>query len=261
MVAVSIPINRLSSVSYAPQSGDHVNVIASLLLVDMDTDWQSITPNHSAAVLGVGPGVITGSGDEEGSTTSSANVELQKITAQIIAAGEASVIGRADIDPLLEQTFYIVPSERQRPRLVSQTLIQDAIVLRVGDFPVGGEDEPESAGLDESAEVADTPENIPAEQTETTTPEPKLPDLITLIVTPQDAVTINYLIYSGAQLTLALRSAGDDTRVQTEAATLDYLLTQYNVPVPVKLPYGMEPRVDQLLPPQLPNDILPAPEE
>ena len=34
MVAVSIPINRLSSVSYAPRPGDHVNVIATLLMMD-----------------------------------------------------------------------------------------------------------------------------------------------------------------------------------------------------------------------------------
>jgi pilus assembly protein CpaB len=262
MVAVSIPINRLSSVSYAPQSGDHVNVIASMLLVDLDTDWQSITPNHSAAVLGVGPGVITGSGDEEGSTTSSANVELEKITAQIIAAGEASVIGRADFDPLLEQTFYVVPSETQRPRLVSQTLLQDAIVLRVGDFPLNGDVTEESTLDDPQVFSEETPpDETNVEDVQAVEPEPELPDLITLIVTPQDAVTLNYLIYTGAQLTLALRSAGDDTRVQTEAATLDFLLTQYNLPVPVKLPYGLEPRVDQILPPQLPNDIVPTPEE
>jgi pilus assembly protein CpaB len=91
-------------------------------------------------------------------------------------------------------------------------------------------------------------------------PEPKLPDLITLIVNPQDAVTLNYLIYAGSQLTLVLRPSGDDTRVQTEATTLDFLLKQYNIPVPVKLPYGMEPRVDDLLPPQLTNDVVPTPE-
>jgi pilus assembly protein CpaB len=68
-------------------------------------------------------------------------------------------------------------------------------------------------------------------------------------------------VYAGSQLTLALRPSGDDTRVQTEATTLDFLLTQYNIPVPVKLPYGMEPRVDDLLPPELPNDVEPAPEE
>jgi pilus assembly protein CpaB len=84
--------------------------------------------------------------------------------------------------------------------------------------------------------------------------------LITLIVNPQDAVTLNYLIYAGSQLTLALRPSGDDSRVQTEATTMDFLLKQYNIPVPVKLPFGLEPRVDDLLLPQLANDAVPTPE-
>ena len=33
----------------------------------------------------------------------------------------------------------IGPSEQQRPRLVTQRTIQDAIVIHVGDFPVGGQ--------------------------------------------------------------------------------------------------------------------------
>lgn len=256
MVAVSIPINRLSSVSYAPQPGDHVNVIASLLLVDLDPDFQTILPNQNAAVLGAGPGVVTGSPGEGGEGSAATNVDLEKVTAQLLAAGQASVVGRTEIDPLLEQTFYIVPSEEQRPRLVSQTLLQDAIVLGVGEFPLAGDQEEQPAA--ESLETAQPDEGTSSEEVTNTTESapvnPKLPDLITLIVSPQDAVTLNYLIYSGAQLTLALRSAGDDTRVQTEAATLDFLLKQYNVPVPVKLPYGMQPRIDQLVPPQLQND-------
>jgi pilus assembly protein CpaB len=51
LVAVSIPISRLSSVSYAPRPGDHVNVIATLLMVDLDSDFQSITPNQTVGVL------------------------------------------------------------------------------------------------------------------------------------------------------------------------------------------------------------------
>lgn len=256
MVAVSIPINRLSSVSYAPQPGDHVNVIASLLLVDLDPDFQTILPNQNAAVLGAGPGVVTGSPGEGGEGSAATNADLEKVTAQLLAAGQASVVGRTEIDPLLEQTFYIVPSEAQRPRLVSQTLLQDAIVLGVGEFPLAEEQkqQPDTSSLaaDQPAEGA-APEEV-TDEGESSTVAPKLPDLITLIVTPQDAVTLNYLIFSGAQLTLALRSAGDDSRVQTEAATLDFLLKQYNVPVPVKLPYGLQPRIDQLAPPQLQND-------
>lgn len=232
MVAVSIEIDRLSSVSYAPRAGDHVNVIVSLSFVDLDTGYQSILPNNTAMVIGPGSACLC----EGGPSTLTAN-------SQSPASG--GVQGRTEIDPLLEQTLYIVPSERQRPRLVSQSLIQDAIVLGVGDFPL---EEPKQATPTASipAEIA------PTEATETQaevqpTPEPKIPQTISLIVTPQDAVTLNYLIATGqARLTLALRSAGDDTRVQTDAATLDFLLKQYNIPVPVKLPYGIEPRIDVL---------------
>ncbi len=41
MVAISIPVSKLSSLSYGLQKGDHVNVIASLYMVDLDTEWQS----------------------------------------------------------------------------------------------------------------------------------------------------------------------------------------------------------------------------
>ena len=266
MVAVSIPINRLSSVSYAPQPGDHVNVIATLLMLDLDTDFQSKTPNRNAAVLGAGPGVVVGA-ETETDISVDANTDLSKVTGQTVGAGPSSVIGRTAIDPLLEQTLYVVPSEDQRPRLVSQTLLQDAIVLGVGDFPLTDEvavEEPEATPEPTTIEGEAGSEEYTSEypvEAELVKEEPKLPDLITLVVNPQDAVTLNYLVYAGSQLTLALRPSGDDTRVQTEATTLDFLLTQYNIPVPVKLPYGMEPRVDDLLPPDLPNDVEPTPEQ
>ncbi len=65
------------------------------------------------------------------------------------------------------------------------------------------------------------------------------------MVTPQDAVTLTYLIYSGAQITLSLRNPNDQTPIsQPDAAMLEYLLTQYSIPVPAKLPYSMQPRLD-----------------
>lgn len=66
------------------------------------------------------------------------------------------------------------------------------------------------------------------------------PELITLIVSPQDAVALTYLMYSGAKFNMALRAPDDTTRVETEAATLQYLLSQYAIPVPAKLPYVMD---------------------
>ena len=53
-------------------------------------------------------------------------------------AGAGSPVGRIEIDPALGETgpLYVIPSEDQRPRLVTQSIVQDAIVLWVGDFPL-----------------------------------------------------------------------------------------------------------------------------
>lgn len=99
----------------------------------------------------------------------------------------------------------------------------------------------------------------PAEGAPTPTPVPLTNNFLSLVVTPQDAVTMNYLLFSGAQLTLVLRATDDNTRVQTEAVTLQYLLTQYNIPVPVKLPYSFQPRIDGVLPPSLESQPEPTP--
>jgi Flp pilus assembly protein CpaB len=257
MVAVSIPISRLSSVSYAPQSGDHVNVIVTTMFVDLDTDFQTVLPNQTLGVIAPGTGTLTGStgqsqsqGETQAQGSAGLSVESNSIVA--LSGGGGATQGRAEVDPVLGQTFYLVPSERQRPRITSQNLIQDVIVLKMGDFTFEGQQQPQVSG---------TPQVTTEEQTtaETAPTAPKPPDVVTLIVTPQDAVTLNYLIYSGAELTLALRAANDDSRFETEAVTLQFLLDQYNIPVPVKLPYGVEPRKDSLSLPVLKNDIVPTP--
>ena len=254
MVAVSIPITRLSSVSYAPQRGDHVNVIVTMLFVDLDQFWQSKLPNWTGNVIAPGN---TGISEGGGMIT---NETLSTLLAQPFRG--ASEQGRAENDPTVNQTFYILPSEPQRPRLVSQTLIQNVIVLQMGSFMT-----PAEKAAAEATKPAPTatpePGSEQAQQQQaaaTPTPIPAPPDVITLIVSPQDAVTLNYLIYGGAQLTLVLRNPRDAEVPATEAVTLAYLLDQYNIPIPVKLPYGLEPAVTDLVLPPLPNDNIPTPQ-
>jgi Flp pilus assembly protein CpaB len=262
MVAVSIPVNRLSSVSYAPESGDHVNVIVTMLFADLDSEFQSLLPNRTSGVIAPGTGILSGQASQtsagatglsdQGEAQGQAQLEVESSSIVAITGGGEAPQGRAELDNILGQTFYVVPSERQRPRMVSQALLQDAVVLKMGDFDLPGA----------VVTLATDQEVVPVEgqeQAELVPPTPISPDVVTLIVSPQDAITLNYLIYSGAQLTLALRSAGDSSRVETEAVTLQFLLDQYNIPVPVKLPYGLEPRIDELIAPELPNDIVPTP--
>lgn len=229
MVSISIPINRLSSVSYAPQRGDHVNVIVTLLFIELDPDFQSRLPDLTGNVLGPSAG-----GAQGGAPSLSASV-----------SGAGGPYGRSQNDVTFNAPFFLIPSEPQRPRMVSQTLIQDVIVLQMGEFPAPTEAQPTPVP------GAAQPTPAPQQQSQVTgTPvAPPRPEVISLIVTPQDAVTLNYLISVNPQntrLTLALRGARDDTRVQTEAVTLQFLLDQYHIPIPAKLPYGLEPRIDTI---------------
>jgi len=251
MVAVSIPITRLSSVSYAPQRGDHVNVIVTMLFVDLDTAYQTILPNWTGNVIGPGGGISDTGGI----------IPPEQLTT-LLAQPFRGVApqGRGETDQSVNQPFYILPSEQQRPRLVSQTLIQNVIVLQMGNFLT-----PAEKAAAEATKPAPTATPAPgSEQAQqgapTPTPVPAPPDVITLIVSPQDAVTLNYLIYGGAELTLVLRNPRDAEVPATEAVTLSYLLDQYNIPIPVKLPYGFQPAVNDLVSPSLPNDYKPTPQ-
>ena len=83
-----------------------------------------------------------------------------------------------------------------------------------------------------------------------------VPDIVTLIVTPQDSITLTYLnniMQAGAtqtRLSMTLRNPGDQARQATEASTLQFLLSQYNIPIPAKLPYALQPALPKLLDPQ-----------
>jgi hypothetical protein len=99
------------------------------------------------------------------------------------------------------------------------------VVMRVGNFPSNP-----NASLTASQAPADGEEQAPS-----------APDLVTLLVSPQDSITLSYLMHTDAEIILTLRNPSDQARQATEAATLQFLLSQYNIPVPAKLPYSFEP--------------------
>ncbi len=240
LTAVSIPITRFSSVAYGIRDGDYVNVIVTMLLVDVDPTNQSILPNFTASVIS--PGV-----------SDTGNL----LTALISSGGEGSRVGSTTLDETLNQPLYLVPSEGQRPRLVTQMVMQNVQVLHVGTFPLPGETVSDQLTLSASGTVA-TATPVPAGQQ----PAAAItrPDIVTLMVSPDDANTLVFLVYSGAKITLTLLNPNNlGPAVQTDAAMLEYLLTQYNIPVPAKLPYAVQPRLDNLLDPELAGDATAAP--
>jgi len=226
MTAIAIPIDRLAVSAYAINTGAHVNVNACLLFVDVDPSYQTILPNLTASLTGTGLPTAEGG--------------LPVLSLGVGASGSPQ--GRLELDPSVQQPYYLVPSEAQRPRMVCQTLLQDVVVMRLGDFPLV-ETDPNAA-----AQPADP---AAAEQQ----PAPANPDIVTLIVSPQDSITLSYLMYTNANITLTLRNPSDQARLATEASTLQFLLSQYNIPVPAKLPYAMHPALTTLTSPDLPNDV------
>jgi pilus assembly protein CpaB len=225
MTAISIPSTRLSLASFGVADGARVNINVCFLFTDLDPSFQSALPNTAGKLYG--PAAIPD--------------QLPIISLSGAAVTEGGPQGRLELDPSVQQPFYVVPSEAPRPRPVCQLLLQDVVVMKVGNFPLG---------TTTAAQDAVTQQ----QQAQT----PVAPDVVTLIVSPQDSITLSYLTYTNAKLQLVLRNPSDHSRQATIGATLQFLLSQYNIPVPAKLPYSTEPRIDVLVAPVLPNDVPPA---
>jgi pilus assembly protein CpaB len=233
-VAVAVPINRLAAVAYAIRPGDHLDVLMSFRFVDVDEDFQTLLPNGISAVLF--PAGVTPIGEGNG-------------------VGE--VQGREEPGPF-GTTVMVMPSlldeGSQRPRQTTQLVLKNVIVLRIGDWP-----------LTDQAVVAVTPDpNAPPATTDpnsappTPVPQP-LPDVVTLIMSRQDALVLKYAYEVGADIDYALRSVLDNdvNDVTTDSVTLQYIIDFYNVVQPPKLPISFDPRLDALF---ATNGSFPPPE-
>lgn len=224
MVAVTIPANRLSTDGYGVNDGARVNLIACLNFVDIDPGFQSILPNYTSVVTGTG----------------FLPEALPVLSAAAVSGGAGAIQGRVELDPTLQQPFYMVPAEAQRPRMACQMILQDVKVMKLGNFPL------QPASADPNA----TPSPAQAQQQAS-------PDIVTLIVNPQDSISLNFFVYSGAILTMTLRHPDDRSLIDAQVTNLSSLLAQYGISLPSKLPYATQPRIDILVPPALPNDVQP----
>jgi Flp pilus assembly protein CpaB len=228
-VAISVPIDQLTAVSWALQPGDHVSVLVALMLDDLDPSFQSALPNSAGTLYTI---CLETNGQPKIGT------DGKTVLCQKTVSVDPKVIGRTELEATVNQPIYVQPNandQSQRPRIVSQMLVSDATVLGLGDMTL----------LAKGPEAANAPVPTPVPGA-TPTPAPVI-DKITLIVTPQDALALNYVMLNkGAKLNLVMRSGQDAKQVKTEAVTLQFLMDQYNIPLPSKLPYGLQPRVDSL---------------
>jgi pilus assembly protein CpaB len=226
LVLVAVPMDRLTSVAYALQPGDRVDIIVSFLFVDIDEQFQSILPN-TINLISIAEDPDTG--------------DLVLSTDGVDVGGRFETISISGINwPVVQR-----PREEPRPRLLTQRTIQDALVIHVGNFPLDGK---------LFGDVATPTVEVPEEQTSTRqqaaneipTPLPTaqpLPDIVSLAVTPQDAVIITWLIEARIPITFALRSASDTSRVPTDPVTLDYIMSEYGIAVPEKREFSIQPAI------------------
>jgi Flp pilus assembly protein CpaB len=229
-VAVAVPLDPsgVGQAAYAIQDGDYVDVILSFLYVDVDPTFQTRLPNNISLITR-----ITNDTGDQGLTIG------------------APRQGRIEPSTLTPDGMLLGPSEpSQRPRLVTQRTVTDAFVVHVGYFPPGGQ----FIGATPTPEEIPTAEAPPPgtetqqqQQQQAATPVPTAtmyaPLIITLAVTPQDALVLTWAVDAQIPITLALRQAGDDRVVQTEPVTLDYMIRNYNAAPPNALEFSLEPPI------------------
>lgn len=201
-VAVAFPINEQSSVAYAIQPGDFVDVLIVASFIDFDQEFQTKLPNLIS--------FFSKQEDEEGN-----------VAVQFSAPTDE---GRFEIPPGLPPEIpgaYVYSREPQRPRRVAQLTVEAAKVLRVGpwiDLPTG--------------QLQPTEEGQPP-------PPPPPPDIVTLAVSPQNALVLLWARQSEMYMELALRAPRtEEESYRPEAVTLQYMLTRFDIAVPPKLEYG-----------------------
>jgi pilus assembly protein CpaB len=207
-VAVAYPMNRQTSVAYAIQPGDSVDILVTAFFIDVDEEFQAPLPNKIRFFF---PQF-----DEEGLQS---GISLS----EPIDEGRFE-LGAGDIASI------VVPNGDQVPRRVAQLTVQSAKVLRVGPW----------------IELAAPAPPQPAEEGQPPPPPPP-PDVVTLAVTPQDALVMLWLRQSGIYSEMALRAAGEEEAEHlTEAVTLQYMLTRFNIAVPPKIEFIMAPSIAEL---------------
>jgi len=250
LTAIAVPITRLSSVAYAIRPGDKVDVLGTFLIVDLDQDFQTRLPNDTLIMLGT---------QGENLTAFVCNDLKQGERGPECLNPVPPPFGKLINEEVSQQPLYAKPQEPQRPRLVTQRLIDYATVLHVGTFTLEAEEEAAAAASAAIASQGTVPPTAGGQAQPGVTTVVR-PDIVTLIVSPQDALALNWAIKAGADLVLTLRAPGDTSADETSSVTLQYLIENYDITVPSRLPYGLEPRQDRIVIPILPNDTsAPAP--
>ncbi len=240
-VSVAVPIDRFSGAAYAMRPGDLVDVLMSLKLVELDPEFQTARPNVWIRVFE--PALLDGT------------EFLFPETSE----------GRLELIPTLNTVGVVGPrlGETQIPRRVTQLTIQQAEVLWMGSWL-----DPENslAQVFPADAVLSVDQTAPAAEGEEPAVQPTeaviqiTPDIVILSMTVQDALAVKFALETGVEIHLALRSQGDNSVFITTSVSLPQIVEQGILTIPEPPTFGLEPRVDLVPTPGVPDiPATPAP--
>ena len=201
-VAMAVPTDRLSSVAYALQAGDTVDIMLTFTLSAIDEEFQTLLNNSATFFFETGEG------------------ETQDASIFVI-----DPYGRFEQLPT-NDIAHVAPSEStQRPVPVA-VLLQNARVVNVGPY------------IPPVAVQPPTPTPLPDEPTPTPggglppTPTPPPPDVLLLALPPQQQLFVKYALEVSADIDFALRGANDAQLYANQNVDLNFLLEQFDIQVP-----------------------------
>jgi Flp pilus assembly protein CpaB len=228
-VAVAFPIDRFTGASLAMRPGDQVDVIMTLRTVEIDPEFRSALPNN-----------------------------VERVIQSALLAGQQFLFppvqeGRLEFIPEVNQVAAIVPNSTDFvlgqdwfpgspiPKRVTQLTVQQANVLFVGTWVdprvMEREQEIAQANAEATAQAGEGGEEGGAVAAGATpTPIPSRleddPDMIILSMPIQDALALKYARERGVQISLVLRSPGDETAFVTTSVSLPQIIDQGGLAVP-----------------------------
>lgn len=236
-VAVAFPIDRFNGAAFAMRPGDSVDVMMTLRVVAIDPQFGTILPN-----------------------------QVERVIQSALLDGQAFLFppvtnGRLEFIPEINQVAAIVPSTigiigqdftfgLPIPKRVTQLTIQQAEVLYVGTWydPLELKEDVEAevaAGLRAPTDVFDESTTIPGRLE-------RLPDVVILSMSSQDALALNWAMIRGVDINLALRSPGDQTVFVTTSVSLPQIIDQGGLAIPEQSNFDLHPSMEDVLIPYLP---------
>jgi Flp pilus assembly protein CpaB len=210
-VAYAIPVDTQGAVGWAIKPGDRVDVLAAINMIPVYTEFLE---------EGIRQFTYLQSGGEDADTVAQTSPYGRF---ELLPNGQWAAIYPVDSQPAVE------------PALIVQMTVQDAIVWHVGVWEEelgqvdsapppsdGGDGAAPLGGGGGAAETAPTP--VPVQDTREI-------ELVTLLVSREDALVLKYLYEVGADIDLALRPANVTGSVlETQPIWFRYILDRYNLP-------------------------------